>query len=90
MHPSTAALLRHFDYVPGVQVRAHVTEAEAPYRARIDRANETAEKFQRLAHWIAELPDPGTPGGRHRADLETAMALRKLLEAKDCAVRAQL
>jgi hypothetical protein len=42
---------------------------------------ETSEGFAEMARWIARsLPD----------NPERAAALRKLLEAKDCAVRAKL
>ncbi len=40
-----------------------------------------SEPFSKLAHDMADLL-PGNP--------ETTMALRKLLEAKDCAVRAMI
>jgi hypothetical protein len=40
-----------------------------------------SEEFYKLAHWIAEAL-PRNP--------ERTVALRKLLEAKDCAVRAKL
>jgi ferritin-like protein len=40
-----------------------------------------SRRFYELAHWVAaELPE----------DPERTTALRKLLEAKDCAVRARL
>lgn len=42
---------------------------------------EVSEPFSRLAHLMAE----NLPG-----NAETSTALRKLLEAKDCAVRAAL
>jgi ferritin-like protein len=62
MHPSVAALLRHF------------TAEHLPPDLRA-----VSQPICDLAHQLAEqLP----------ADPETTTALRKLLEAKDCAVRA--
>lgn len=61
MHPSTAALLEHFDYT-------HLPADLASY----------SKVFHDLAHQLAdELDGP-----------ELTMGLRKLLEAKDCIVRA--
>ena len=63
MHPSTAALLKFFEYS---HLPARLKEVSAP--------------FFDLAHSVAGGPE----------NAETTMALRKLLEAKDCAVRAHL
>lgn len=46
-----------------------------------ERLQGVSEPFCTLAHWIA---------GQLPAGPETTTALRKLLEAKDCAVRAAL
>ena len=40
-----------------------------------------SKEFHNLAHWIAENVTPGP---------EQTTALRKLLESKDCAVRAMI
>lgn len=40
-----------------------------------------SQPFSQLAHWITDNLPPGP---------ERTVALRKLLEAKDCAVRAKL
>lgn len=61
MHPSTAAILRHFEY-------AHLPVA----------LREASVPFYRLANSLAATYDGP----------ELTTALRKLLEAKDCAVRA--
>ena len=46
-----------------------------------ERLQAVSRRFYELAHWVAsELPE----------DPERTAALRKLLEAKDCAVRARL
>lgn len=45
-----------------------------------DRLQPVSRKFSHVALWIARNLPEGT---------ETDMALRKLLEAKDCAVRAK-
>lgn len=64
MHPTTAALLRWFEY-------EHLP---------LDLQG-TSKPFHRLAHDLANGPASGP---------ELTAALRKLLEAKDCAVRAVL
>lgn len=63
MHPSTAAILRFFDYT-------HLPE----------KVHVISEPFYRLAHLLANKLDGP----------ELTAGLRKLLEAKDCAIRAAL
>ena len=63
-HPSTAALLRFFEY-------QHLPE----------HLQVLSKPFHRLAHDLADSP---------HQNAELTVALRKLLEAKDCAVRAAL
>ncbi len=63
VHPSTAAILRFFEYD---HLPAHLQEVSRP--------------FHQLAHLCAE----------RLAGPELTAGLRKLLEAKDCIVRAAL
>lgn len=62
MHPSTEAILKHFEYG---HLPAHLAAISRP--------------FNEMAHQLAESDLQGP---------EITTALRKLLEAKDCAVRA--
>ncbi|MEU0659637.1 hypothetical protein [Streptomyces lavendulocolor] len=63
-HPSTASLLRYFDYD---HLPANLAEVSSPFHA--------------LAHkMVDDLPEGP----------EVSAGLRKLLEAKDCMVRAAL
>jgi hypothetical protein len=79
MHPATEAILRHFRYA---HLPAHLQRVSRP--------------FCELAHALAAVADVGH--GYHLEELaateldgpELTVALRKLLEAKDCAVRAAL
>lgn len=48
------------------------------------KLQETSSLFSNLANLVADIAPLGSE------TFETEMALRKLLEAKDCAVRAQI
>ena len=76
MHPSTQALLRYFEY---------------------EHLPEHLQDVSRHFHWLAHAlvgEAPTHDDSQHQQFLldgpELTMALRKLLEAKDCAVRAAL
>lgn len=79
MHPATEQLLRHFSY-----------DHLPPHLARVSRP------FCELAHALTSSGPAGAPVALRDVSAagldgpELTVALRKLLEAKDCAVRAAL
>lgn len=80
MHPATEAILRHFayDHLP-----PHLAEVSRPFCQLAHALAATEPNVEEPSHLdtLAEAPLDGP---------ELTVALRKLLEAKDCAVRAAL
>lgn len=80
MHSATEALLRHFryDHLP-----PHLQRVSRPFCELAHALATTEVDVEQPSHLdeLAELPLDGP---------ELSVALRKLLEAKDCAVRAAL
>lgn len=75
MHPATAAILRHFRY-------EHLPEP----------MGSVSKQFHDLAHTMVRRWEDATGAAEVHSDsgAELTAGLRKLLEAKDCIVRAFL
>ena len=74
LHPATEALLKHFEYE---HLPVHLQLVSRP--------------FHQMAHGlVGDVNAKLLPYGVELDGPELTMALRKLLEAKDCAVRAAL